>query len=144
MKAVWIPKFGKPDVFEVRENQDPTPEPGAVRIRVRAAGINFADIMARQGIYPDAPPPPMVVGYEVSGVIDAVGDGVANRSEGQRVLAMTRFGGYADTVCVDATHSFAMPAEMSFEEGAASMPCSTRSGAAIGRRASRCSAQEEC
>ena len=144
MKAVWIPKFGEPDVLEVRENQDPTPEPGAVRIRVRAAGINFADIMARQGLYPDAPPPPMVVGYEVSGVIDAVGDGVANRSEGQRVLAMTRFGGYADTVCVDATHSFAMPAEMSFEEGAASMPCLMRSGALIGRRASRCSAREEC
>ena len=119
MKAVWIPKFGKPDVLEVREHQDPTPEPGAVRIRVRAAGINFADIMARQGLYPDAPPPPMVVGYEVSGVIDAVGQGVTDRSEGQRVLAMTRFGGYADTVCVDAAQSFVMPAEMSFEEGAA-------------------------
>jgi NADPH:quinone reductase-like Zn-dependent oxidoreductase len=118
MKAVWIPKFGKPDVLEVREHQDPAPEPGAVRIRVRAAGIDFADITARQGLYPDAPPPPMVVGCEVSGVIDAVGQGVTDRSEGQRVPAMTRFGGYADTVCVDATHCFVMPAEMSFEGGA--------------------------
>ncbi len=119
MKAVWIPKFGKPDVLELREAADPTPGPGKVRIRVRAAGINFADIMARQGLYPDAPPPPMVVGYEVSGVIDAVGEGVADRSEGQRVLAMTRFGGYADTVCVEEAQSFVMPEPMSFEEAAA-------------------------
>jgi NADPH:quinone reductase-like Zn-dependent oxidoreductase len=119
MKAVWIPKFGKPEVLEVRENDDPTPGPGEVRIRVRASGINFAEIMARQGLYQDAPPPPMVVGYEVSGVIDAVGNGVTDRVEGQRVLAMTRFGGYADTVCIESGQSYLMPAEMSFEEGAA-------------------------
>ncbi len=119
MKAVWIPKHGKPDVLEIRESQDPIPRPGEVRIRVRASGINFADIMARQGLYPDAPSPPMVVGYEVSGVIDAVGKGVEDRSEGQRVLAMTRFGGYADTVRVGAAQTFVMPAQMSFEEGAA-------------------------
>ena len=119
MKAVWIPKFGKPDVLEVRESDDPIPGPGEVRIRVRASGINFAEIMARQGLYQDAPPPPMVVGYEVSGVIDAVGDDVCDRSEGQRVLAMTRFGGYADLVCVDASQSYVMPEEMTFEEGAA-------------------------
>lgn len=119
MKAVWIPKFGKADVLEVREGPDPTPEPGHVRIRVVAAGINFADIMARQGLYPDAPPPPMIVGYEVSGTIDAIGDGVTDRAEGQRVLAMTRFGGYSDTVCVDATQCFVMPERMTFEEGAA-------------------------
>ena len=81
MKAVWIPKFGKSGVLEVREANDPSPGPGEVRIRVRASGINFADVMARQGLYQDAPPPPMVVGYEVSGVIDAVGEGVADRRE---------------------------------------------------------------
>ena len=70
MKAIWIPKHGKSDVLELRESPDPIPGPGEVRIRVRASGINFADIMARQGLYPDAPSPPMVVGYEVSGVID--------------------------------------------------------------------------
>jgi len=119
MKAVWIPMYGTPDVLDLRESEDPTPGPGEVRIRVRASGINFADIMARQGLYQDAPPPPMVVGYEVSGIIDGVGEGVNNRQEGQRVLAMTRFGGYADEVCVDATHAFTMPENMSFEEGAA-------------------------
>lgn len=61
----------------------------------------------------------MVVGYEVSGVIDAVGSDVGDRSEGQRVIAMVRFGGYADTVCVDAAQTYLMPAKMSFEEGAA-------------------------
>jgi NADPH:quinone reductase-like Zn-dependent oxidoreductase len=119
MQAVWIPKYGKPDVFEVRESEDSSPRRGEVRIRVRASGINFADIMARQGLYPDAPPLPMVVGYEVSGVIDAVGEGVTTRSQGQRVLAMTRFGGYADTVRVDAAQTYVMPERMTFEEGAA-------------------------
>ncbi len=119
MKAVWISKYGKPDVFEIREDKDPSPGPGQVRIRVRASGINFAEIMARQGLYQDAPPPPMVVGYEVSGVIDSVGEGVTDRSEGQRVFAMTRFGGYADTVCIDGAQTYVMPEQMTFEEGAA-------------------------
>ncbi len=119
MKAVWIRKHGTPDVLEVREGPDPAAGVGEVRIRVRAAGINFAEIMARQGLYPDAPPPPMVVGYEVSGVIDEVGDGVTGRSAGQRVLAMKRFGGYADLVCVDAAQTYVMPEQMTFEEGAA-------------------------
>lgn len=119
MKAVWIPEYGKPDVLEVRTAEDPQPGPGEVRVRVRASGINFAEIMARQGLYQDAPPPPMVVGYEVSGVIDAVGEGVDEQKQGQRVLAMTRFGGYADAVCVDADLAHSMPERMSFEEGAA-------------------------
>jgi NADPH:quinone reductase-like Zn-dependent oxidoreductase len=119
MKAVWTPKFGSPDVLELQEQDDPRPGPTEVRIRVRASGINFAEIMARQGLYPDAPPPPMVLGYEVSGVIDAVGDAVTGRSEGQRVLAITRFGGYSDAVCVDVAQTYVMPEQMSFAEGAA-------------------------
>lgn len=119
MKAVWIPKFGKPEVLEVRESEDPAPASEEVRIRVEAAGINFAEIMARQGLYQDAPPPPMVVGYEVSGVIDAVGERVDPARVGQRVLAMTRFGGYADTVCVPSEQAYEMPESMTFEEGAA-------------------------
>ncbi len=119
MKSVWIPRFGKPEVLEVRESEDPLPALGEVRIRVEAAGINFAEIMARQGLYQDAPPPPMVVGYEVSGVIDAVGERVDPARKGQRVLAMTRFGGYADTVCVPSEQAYEMPESMTFEEGAA-------------------------
>ena len=76
MRQVVISRHGTPDVLEVREGPDPTPAAGEVRIRVRAAGINFADVLARLGLYPDAPHPPCVVGYEVAGAIDAVGASV--------------------------------------------------------------------
>lgn len=119
MRAVWIMKHGSPVVLRVRESPDPVPGPGEVRIRVRAAGLNFAEIMARQGLYPDAPKPPCVVGYEGAGVVDAVGDGVAHVEVGQRVAYLCRFGGHADTVCVPADQAFALPDDMSFEQGAA-------------------------
>ena len=67
MRQVVIPRYGAPDVFEMREAPDPAPGDGEIRIRVRAAGVNFADILARIGLYPDAPKPPIVVGYEVAG-----------------------------------------------------------------------------
>ena len=92
MRAVWITKAAGPAALEVREAADPEPGPGQVRIRVRAAGLNFAEVMAAQGLYPDAPRPPCVVGYEVAGVIDALGAGVRGHAAGQRVLALTHFG----------------------------------------------------
>jgi NADPH:quinone reductase-like Zn-dependent oxidoreductase len=119
VRAVWITKAGDPGVLAVRETPDPAPGPGEVRIRVRAAGLNFAEVMARQGLYPDAPKLPCVVGYEVAGVIDSVGAGVTTLSEGQRVLALVRFGGHADTVCVPEMQAVPMPDGMTFEEGAA-------------------------
>jgi NADPH:quinone reductase-like Zn-dependent oxidoreductase len=119
MRQVWITKAGPPEVLQVREAPDPTPEAGQVRIRVRAAGINFADLMARVGLYPDAPKIPCVVGYEVSGVVDAVGTGVTSLAEGDRVFGMPRFGGYTDTLVIDAKQVFKMPAAMTFEEAAA-------------------------
>jgi len=63
MRAVWITRPAGPRALEVRETADPEPGPGQVRIRVRAAGLNFAEVMAAQGLYPDAPKPPCVVGY---------------------------------------------------------------------------------
>ncbi|MDB4995371.1 MAG: Synaptic vesicle rane protein [Myxococcaceae bacterium] len=119
MRQVWITKAGPPEVLQVREAPDPTPAAGQVRIRVRAAGINFADLMARVGLYPDAPKIPCVVGYEVSGVIDAIGTGVTTLAEGDRVFGMPRFGGYTDTLVIDQKQVFKMPAAMSFEEAAA-------------------------
>jgi synaptic vesicle membrane protein VAT-1 len=119
MRHMVIPRYGVPDVFELREAPDPLPAAGEVRIRVRAAGINFADILARLGLYPDAPKLPMVVGYEVAGIIDAAGPGVTGIAEGDRVIAMTRFGGYADAVVVPAGQVFAMPAGLNDAEGAA-------------------------
>jgi NADPH:quinone reductase-like Zn-dependent oxidoreductase len=108
-----------PEALAVRETADPEPGPGQVRIRVRTAGLNFAEVMAAQGLYPDAPKPPCVLGYEVAGVIDALGAGTQGHGAGQRVLALTRFGGHADVVCVPAEQVLAMPDAMSFEEAAA-------------------------
>lgn len=119
MKQVWISKSGAPEVLVVREAPDPTPESGQLRIRVRAAGINFADLMARIGLYPDAPPLPCVVGYEVSGVVDAVGPNVTAFAVGDRVFALPKFGGYTDTLVIGEKQAFKMPAAMTFEEGAA-------------------------
>src|SRR5215813_12156208 len=118
MRSVWIPKAGPPEVLEVRESPDPTPRAGQVLIRVRAAGVNFADVSARLGFYPDAPPFPCVVGYEVSGVV-VQAPGVAGIAPGQRVVALTRFGGYAEAVTVPEAQVFPLPDAMTFEQGAA-------------------------
>lgn len=119
MRQVWITKAGPPEVLKVREAADPEPGPDDVRIRVRAAGINFADLMARVGLYPDAPPLPCVVGYEVAGVVDAVGANVTSFKPGDRAFGMPKFGGYTDTLAVNAAQVQHIPDAMSFEEAAA-------------------------
>ncbi|MGH2961811.1 MAG: synaptic vesicle VAT-1 family membrane protein [Solirubrobacterales bacterium] len=119
MRAVVLTRHGGPEVLRVEERPDPPVGPGEVRIAVRAAGINFADLMARSGVYPDAPPPPCVIGYEVAGEVEAVADGVEGVSVGDRVIAATRFGGYAERVTVPAPMTFPLPKEASFEQGAA-------------------------
>jgi len=104
MKQVWIIATGGPENLQLREAPDLQPQAGELRIRVRASGINFADILARKGLYPDAPKLPAVVGYEVSGTVDAVGP-------------------QADTgwigVVVPQTLTFEKPAALSFEQAAA-------------------------
>ncbi len=120
MRAVVITKHGDPSVLRVQERPDPPgPGPGQLQIAVRAAGVNFADHLARVGLYPDAPKLPAVVGYEVAGTVQAVGEGVDAGRVGERVLAGTRFGGYAEIVNVTATDSVALPDALSFEQGAA-------------------------
>jgi NADPH:quinone reductase-like Zn-dependent oxidoreductase len=119
MRQAVIPRHGPPDVFDIRESPDPLPGSGEIRIRVRAAGINFADVLARLGLYPDAPQPPVVVGYEVAGQVEGVGRDVTGFSDGDRVVALTRFGGYADTVVVPAAQVFRFPDELSDAEAAA-------------------------
>ena len=119
MRAVVIPEHGAPEVLRVEERPDPEAGPGEVRVAVRAAGINFADLMARAGMYPDAPPPPCVIGYEVAGEVDQVGDGVDGFEVGDRVMAGTRFDGQAELVAVPTDQVLALPASLSFEQGAA-------------------------
>jgi len=115
VRQVWITRRGGPEVLEMREAPDPQPKPGEVRIRVRGAGVNFADLMARRGLYPDAPRLPFVPGYEVAGEVDA-----GERSRiGQRVLALTRFGGYSDVVVVPSKRAIEIPPKLSFSEAAA-------------------------
>ncbi|MCW3031035.1 MAG: hypothetical protein QOF54_1093 [Solirubrobacteraceae bacterium] len=119
MRAVVITKHGGPGVLEVQEQPDPQLGPGEVRIDVAAAGINFADVMARMGLYQDAPKTPCVVGYEVAGTVLELGEGVDGLMPGQRVIAGTQFGGYASQVVVPAADVIALPDELSFEQGAA-------------------------
>lgn len=118
MRQVVITRAGGPEVLEIRETATPEPGPGEVRIQVSAAGINFADTLARKGLYPDAPPLPCVVGYEVAGVVDALGSGVGADLAGRRVLAMTRFNGYSESVVVPANQVFDLPDSMDFITGA--------------------------
>ncbi|MEZ4319473.1 MAG: medium chain dehydrogenase/reductase family protein [Myxococcota bacterium] len=119
MKQIWIPRTGAPSVLELREAPDPTPGEGQVRVAVEAAGVNFADLMARMGVYPDAPPLPFVVGYEVAGTIDAVGKGVPESRVGEPVVGMTRFGGYSSSVVMDSLQAVKRPDGMDATTGAA-------------------------
>ncbi|MGZ5333468.1 MAG: alcohol dehydrogenase catalytic domain-containing protein, partial [Solirubrobacterales bacterium] len=84
MRAVVLTKHGGPEVLQVQERPDPVVGPGEVRIAVKAAGINFADTMARVGLYPDAPKPPSVLGYEVAGEVESLGQGVDSVKVGDR------------------------------------------------------------
>ncbi len=119
MKAVVLTGTGGPEVMQVREMPDPAAGHGEVRIAVKAAGINFADTMARVGLYPDAPKPPCVLGYEVAGEVESVGEGVDSHKTGDRVIAGTRFGGQAELVTVPAAQALPLPGRLSFEQGAA-------------------------
>src|SRR4051795_3211414 len=100
MRAVPIERTGDPDVLAVRDWPEPELGPGRLRVRVHAAGINFADLMARQGLYPDAPKLPFVPGYEFAGEVEEVGEGVEGFTTGDRVMGGTRFGSYAELVSV--------------------------------------------
>jgi synaptic vesicle membrane protein VAT-1 len=119
MRAVVITRHGGPEVLEVRELPDPPVGPGEVRIAVKASGINFADTLARAGTYPDAPRPPCVVGYEVAGEVESVGEGVEGFEPGDRVFAGTRFDGQAELVSVPENQVYPLPEGLSFEQGAA-------------------------
>jgi len=119
VKALVIPETGPPEVLRVEDRPDPQPEAGQVRVQVKAAGINFADLMARQGMYPDAPKLPAVVGYEFAGDVESVGDGVTDIQPGQRVLGGCRFGGYSELVATEADNIVPLPDDWSYEEGAA-------------------------
>jgi NADPH2:quinone reductase len=117
MRAIEITEFGGADVIELTERDVPEPGEGEVRIEVRAAGVNFADIMQRRGHYHGGPEPPYRPGAEVAGVIDAVGDGV-NREVGEAVVSLVGGGGYAEYAVADARSLLDVPGDMGFEAAA--------------------------
>lgn len=119
MRQVVTTQNGGIEVLKVQERPDPAPGPGQVIIDVRAAGLNFADILARQGLYPDGPPKPCVMGYEVAGTVAITGEGVDNSLLGKPVIAMTRFNGQSERVAVSADQVFAKPESLSFAQAAA-------------------------
>lgn len=119
MRALTITKYGDPDVLKVLELPDPVPGAGELRIRVARAGLNFAEISARVGLYPDAPKPPFCAGYEVSGTVDAVGPGVSGFEPGERVLGMCHFGGHASHAVIKVEQAQRIPKHMTFDEAAA-------------------------
>ena len=114
---VVITGAGGPEKLALRHTTLAAPGPDDVQVEVAAAGINFADILARQGLYPDAPPLPCVVGYEFSGTVVAGPDDLV----GQDVLGLTRFGGYSSALNVPRNQVFPKPASLSHAE-AASIP----------------------
>jgi NADPH:quinone reductase-like Zn-dependent oxidoreductase len=116
MKALVITEHGPPEVLRVQERPDPEPGPGEVLVRVHAAGINFADLMARCGLYPDAPKPPCVVGYEFAGELESA---AGELPAGARVMGGCRFGAYAERVAALPDNLMPLPGEWSFAEGAA-------------------------
>jgi synaptic vesicle membrane protein VAT-1 len=120
MRALVLTKRGTPDdALAVREWPDPDVGSGQVRIRVHAAGLNFADVLARVGLYPDAPKPPTVMGYEVAGEVESVGPASDGFQPGDRVMAGTRFTGFAELATTNIGNVLRIPDGMSFEEAAA-------------------------
>jgi NADPH:quinone reductase-like Zn-dependent oxidoreductase len=119
MTQVQITRFGGPDVLRVVERPAPVLPPGHVRVAVKAAGVNFADVQMRMGLYPEAPRVPFVPGYEVAGIVSEAGPGAERFRVGERVLAACRFGGYASEVVLPVRQVRSTPRHLSDAEAAA-------------------------
>ena len=120
MKAVILAKYGNSvEAFRIEERETPSPDPNEVLIKTEYFGLNFADIMARRGLYRAAPPIPCILGYEVAGIIEEVGAEVSSFQKGQKVVGFTRFGGYAEFVTTDWRAVSVIPDSVSMEEAIA-------------------------
>ena len=126
MRAMVVRRYGPPEVFEAQQVAEPQPKPGEVLIRVKAVGINFADLLQRMGLYPGTPKPPFVPGIEIAGVVEKVAENPGGRqtegeplNRGDAVAAITHFKAYAEWVSVPARSVYRLPPGMTFEDGAA-------------------------
>jgi len=120
MKAIYLKKYGNADsAFEIKETAQPSPGPREVVIQNKCFGLNFADVVARRGLYPDAPKNPAVLGYDVAGHIAEVGSEVTEFTVGDRVAALTRFGGYAEYSKTMVEGVAKLPASIDYKTGTA-------------------------
>jgi NADPH:quinone reductase-like Zn-dependent oxidoreductase len=115
MRAVYLRRHGPPESLRVEEAPEPRPGPGEALIQVQAAGVNFTDVLSRQGLNPEASPLPFILGHETSGDVIAVGEGVERLRVGQRVLAYHLAGGYAERVAVPAEQVIAIPDALAYQ-----------------------------
>lgn len=121
MKSIVVPQYGGPEVLELQEVTIPEPRNGEVRVQVKAAGMNYADIMQREGLYPGGPKPPYGAGFEVAGVIEKLGPGVSHFKLGDAVMGFCQ-NGYSEYAILPAGQVFPKPAELDFHQAAA-VPC---------------------
>jgi NADPH:quinone reductase len=118
-RAVMLTKEGGPDVLQIVELPLVPPGPGQLRVRVQAAGVGATDVMMLSGNYPFAPKIPFVPGYEAVGAVDAIGPGVSGFELGQRVAALTVYGGFAEYIIREAEHFLPVPDGVSDRDAAA-------------------------
>jgi NADPH2:quinone reductase len=119
VRALLSHEPGGPETLRPEEVPDPTPGAGGLLVRVRAAAINYPDVLIIKDKYQLKPPRPFAPGGEIAGEIEAVGDGVEGWSVGDRIIAVTGFGGLAEKIVVPARSAFRLPEERSFDEGSA-------------------------
>lgn len=118
MQAITLDGFGGPEVMQIARVAKPTAGAGEVLIRVHATSVNRPDIVQREGNYPAPPGDSEILGLEVAGVVEQVGDGVDAPSVGDRVIALVGGGGYAEYATAHASHCMLLPDTVSFESGA--------------------------
>ncbi len=108
-QRVLLTRYGDPDVLQPISEIVPNPGPGEVCVRVEAAGVAYADVLMRRGLYPNSPRVPFVPGYDICGVVEALGDNVTELPVGQRVAAITGTGGYAQMLTIPAWRCVTVP-----------------------------------
>uniref|UniRef100_A0A672HZH1 Vesicle amine transport 1-like n=1 Tax=Salarias fasciatus TaxID=181472 RepID=A0A672HZH1_SALFA len=119
MRAVVLAGFGGLNKLRVTKKAMPEPQEGEVKIRVKACGLNFLDLMVRLGTIDNPPKPPIVPGFECSGIVESVGENTLGFEIGDRVMAFVNYNAWAEVVCAPVDFVFKMPDEMTFAEAAA-------------------------
>ena len=119
MRALLSHVIGGPQTLRLDEIADPVAGPGELLVRVRAAAINYPDVLIIEDKYQMRPPRPFAPGSEIAGEVEAVGEGVEGWSVGDRLIAVPGFGGLAEKIVVPANRAFRLPASRSFAEGSA-------------------------